>query len=435
MNHALTIKNTLLHNVNQLENSKELFVNSPGKDFSRYRKFSFSSVIKLILSMGSCAIKDELYHFYDFDISTPSSSAFVQARTKISYKAFESLFYSFRDNTTNYSLYKGFRLLAIDGSTLAIAYNPNDQSTSKSNGDARSSNNIHINALFDIKTKQYVDLLIQPGASKNENGAFLELVDRYASTEKTIFIADRGYESFNGFEHVKHSGQYFLVRVKDIESKTSMLRSFTLPNKQEFDIHQTLLLTRKQNKEIMKNRGVYKFMPKNQRFDYFNDEKTSYKVHYRIIRFQVGKQYECIVTNLPEKDFSAEEIKELYNLRWGIETSFRELKYAANLISLHSKKVEFIFQEIYARVILYNFSQLITTKVIRKKCRKRKYTYQINFTRAIYICRMFLRFSEYKTPPDVEQLISKELLPVRPGRHNPRNMRKKGVISFLYRFN
>ena len=34
-----------------------------------------------------------------------------------------------------------------------------------------------------------------------------------------------------------------------------------------------------------------------------------------------------------------------------------------------------------------------------------------------------------KSPPDVEALISKEILPVRPGRHDPRKVTpKKGVI-------
>ena len=39
-------------------------------------------------------------------------------------------------------------------------------------------------------------------------------------------------------------------------------------------------------------------------------------------------------------------------MRWGIETSFRELKYAIGLCCLF-KKGEYIMQEIYARLILY----------------------------------------------------------------------------------
>ncbi|WP_282432990.1 transposase [Desulfosporosinus meridiei] len=48
--------------------------------------------------------------------------------------------------------------------------------------------------------------------------------------------------------------------------------------------------------------------------------------------------YKTVYTNLNAEDFPPEKIKQLYNLRWGIETSFKELKYAVGLASLHSKK-------------------------------------------------------------------------------------------------
>ena len=55
-------------------------------------------------------------------------------------------------------------------------------------------------------------------------------------------------------------------------------------------------------------------------------------------------------------------IKELYRLRWGIETSFRELKYTIGLSCLHGKKTDFllqVLQEVFARLILY--TSAITT--------------------------------------------------------------------------
>lgn len=50
----------------------------------------------------------------------------------------------------------------------------------------------------------------------------------------------------------------------------------------------------------------------------------------------------------------------MYAMRWGIETSFRELKYSVTLLHLHSKKVDFIYQEVFAKLIMYNFYQMIT---------------------------------------------------------------------------
>lgn len=69
-------------------------------------------------------------------------------------------------------------------------------------------------------------------------------------------------------------------------------------------------------------------------------------------------------------------------MRWGIETSFRELKYTIGLTNLHSKNVEYICQEIYAKLIQYNFCEIISANIILEE-RNRKYTYQLNYTMAI----------------------------------------------------
>ena len=51
--------------------------------------------------------------------------------------------------------------------------------------------------------------------------------------------------------------------------------------------------------------------------------------------------YEYIVTNLPAYAFSLSTIKNLYNLRWNEETAFRHLKYAGNMVHIHSLKKVF----------------------------------------------------------------------------------------------
>ena len=139
---------------------------------------------------------------------------------------------------------------------------------------------------------------------------------------------------------------------------------------------------------------------------------------------------ECILTNLDEKDFPIEEIKRLYGWRWGIERSFRELKYTIGLTNFHAKKVEYILQEIFARLTIYNFCErIITTIVIQQK--HRKYTYQINFTVAVFICREYFRDRIH--PPDLEALIRKNILPIRKGRKAPRKVCPNSASSFLYR--
>lgn len=125
----------------------------------------------------------------------------------------------------------------------------------------------------------------------------------------------------------------------------------------------------------------------------------------------------------------------MYNLRWGIETSFRDIKYAAGLLFFHSKSKELVLQEIYAKIILYNFSELVTQCVVIQKGNT-KYHYQINFSSAISICMEFLRRSYYlcNLPPlNVAALLSKELIAISPNRSYPRYIRARTATTFQYR--
>lgn len=52
----------------------------------------------------------------------------------------------------------------------------------------------------------------------------------------------------------------------------------------------------------------------------------------RVVRIKIGEErYESLVTNLPSNEFSTADLKQLYHLRWGIETAFRELKYSLGM--------------------------------------------------------------------------------------------------------
>lgn len=55
------------------------------KDFTRVCKFSFESLVKFILAMNG----KELMDYFDYDVHTLSSSAFIQQRIKIKSEAFK----------------------------------------------------------------------------------------------------------------------------------------------------------------------------------------------------------------------------------------------------------------------------------------------------------------------------------------------------------
>ena len=102
----------------------------------------------------------------------------------------------------------------------------------------------------------------------------------------------------------------------------------------------------------------------------------------------------------------------LYGARWGVESSFRKLKYTVGLSNFHSKKPEFIQQEMWARLITYNITEALINRVVIEK-RGTKHEYRVNFTTAVHICRVSLRPTTRGNRIDVMALPRKELIPIR----------------------
>ncbi len=101
-------------------------------------------------------------------------------------------------------------------------------------------------------------------------------------------------------------------------------------------------------------------MPNNSNFDYLESVgQTYYSLSFRVVRVKIAENnYQTLITNLEPEEFGIEQIKELYRMRWGIETSFRKLKHTIGLVNLHSKKVKRILQEVFARMVMYNFCEI-----------------------------------------------------------------------------
>jgi hypothetical protein len=213
-----------------------------------------------------------------------------------------------------------------------------------------------------------------------------------------------------------------------------MVSSYKITEDEEFDITVSKILTRKQTNQIKKEKETYKFLPIKATFDYLDLHKNEfYPMTFRVVRVKLSENsYECLITNLDVDQFPPEKLKELYHLRWGIETSFRELKYAIGLTNFHAKKVAYIIQEIFARLIMYNYCELITTNILITQ-KDTKHLYQVNYTMAIHICRYFLKIIDDIKPPDINALIQKYILPVRLGRQDPRKVKIQSSVSFLYR--
>lgn len=431
------VKEILLSKIRQVAEHPHLYCVNPGRDFTRKRKLPFEQLLKGIIGMGGQSLPNELLDMYHYSSHTLSTSAFVQQRSKLKPEAFEDIFRTFTEDITDGSNEK-IKILAADGTDLHIATNPLDtDSYYLASKKQQPYNLLHINALYDLSQRIYHDAVIQKRHKVNEPRALCSMVDR-STIKKALVIADRGYESYNVMAHIQEKGWNFLIRVRD--GRRSIKGNLDLPNTPEFDLDIKLYLTRKQSKEVMalcKKKNQCRRLPTDTVFDYLPPKSkycaspSFYELNFRIVQFPISKDsYETVLTNLDRREYSSEKIKLLYALRWGIETSFRDLKYTVGLTKLHAKKVTCVQQEIFARLIMYNFSEAITSQVAIKK-KEKKYVYKANFCIAVHMCRAF--YHGKTTSPDLEAVIARALVPIRPGRQQRRKLSPKIFQGFLYR--
>lgn len=419
------IKAAFTDAVSHVVSSISQYAASPGRDFTRSRKMGADKLITFLVSCGSSSTRIELLDFFGLQADPASASAFNQQRAKLRPEALEAVFRQF-NSAVLAGTEPGFRFLAADGSTFTFFSKPFFSSPEYFVSEGHSAKgfySMHLNAFYDLQKHTYSDALIQPVHQKDEFRAFCDMVDRHDTLPGTrdVFIGDRGYCSYNNMAHVLEKGQYFLFRTKDIHSK-GLVGNFDLPDTDSFDITVNVTLVRSHKKSIPVKEGFYRrYVDANASFDYVAYGSLDiYDLSFRIVRFPLSDgSYECIVTNLPREEFPPERIKLLYFSRWGIEGSFRKLKYTIGLSNFHAYKPEYIKQEIWAKLTAYNITEtLISLTVIKHG--QTKHEYKVNFSIAAHICRVSLRLHTEEDLIDVMPLLQKELIPIRNGRQYPR---------------
>ena len=430
------VKRLLSSTIAEVASTPEKYCVNPDHDFTRTRKISLRTLISGIINMECKSLPNELIDMFKGSKDMPSVSAFVQQRDKLKPEAFEAVFNKFTAKIAVDSA--DMPMLAVDGSDVRLPTNPDDKLTYLPGSRTQEPyNSLHINALYDLDRHLYRAAVIQNGAQRDECTALQQLVDN-SDIPLALVIADRGYESYNNLAHIQEKGWYFLIRIKD--GNYGIKNGFDLHGEDCFDISIVLNLTRKQTnevKELIKDRNHFRYIANSSPFDYLPkysrkaDPLVFYTLRFRIVRFKLSEHYyETVITNLPTEKYSPEDLKKLYASRWGIETSFRDLKYTIGLLNYHSKKTACIRQEIFARLTLYNFIEVITSHVAISK-KQRKYTYKCNFSVATHVCRLFLRGQT--SPPYVESAIAKCLIPIRPNRKRNRFVLGEVLQRFFYR--
>lgn len=430
---ASYIKKSFLKIISYMNDNLSSFVHRPGKDFIRNRKCPFSLVLLCVLAMESHSVNRELRRFFPKKPDCPTRSAFIQQRIKLNDNAFPFLFQQFNRDHPFKKTFHGYHLLACDGSDLNIPPLKKDPSTRvASNTTGVDYHQMHLNAIYDILEERYTDILPQPRASFDERDALLTFLGRIPVPGKCILIADRGFFSFNVLAHLRQSGQSFLLRINSDDARSSFLKRFRLPDEKEFDINLDFSITRSHKKRYQEHPDQFVCIRHDRRFDLIPhaDKDTLFPISVRLVKIDLPSGPEYLLTDLPMKQFPMDTLKELYRLRWGIETAFRFLKNNISLNSFHSIRRDLIIQEIYARVILYNFTMLIIHSVPLPRL-ERKYPYKVSVSDAIVTCRDFL-IHPLKNG-EIKDLLLTYLTDVRPGRSYPRKKHSKRYIPLTNR--
>ena len=430
-----------------------LFSNNPGHDFMRQDlgKLSFYDTMRMIIGMGKGSTNDEIMDYFDLDSDCiPSQSAFCQRRSQISLSAFEYLFSEFSSSfprTTN--KFKDHCILACDG--CHVVYTTNSEIIEDYNVrgliDYKGYNHMHLNGFVDVISKAFLDIVIQPGQHPDEREAFHTMLDHFQpdDPEKYIITADRGYESYDLLFHCELKHLNYVFRMKAPSSSKSLLSSYIseLPDDQEeFDVTIKRFFTDKYTSIMKDQSDVYHYMNPYKNIPHFQqllNDKHLYFMQFRVVKIKVAENtYEYMITNLPHT-FVLEDIKACYHWRWGIEISFRYLKHANGLLYFHSKKPEFLKQEIYANLILYNFGIFLANEAAEENLKKKrkkgnKYNYEIDFSSALKTARKFFVRRDSHKHVDIIKLMMKYVHAVKiEFRQFDRPLRGIGAIHFGYR--
>lgn len=433
MKYTPIVLREMLHSlIGKLRETPERFVRRPGRDFTRPRTLSFETTISLLLTMSENSVGKALMERFKNREDTPSAPAFVQQREKLLPAAMETLYQRFTACLRPAGRFQGYRLLAADGSDLKSAAYPGDPASYRPGTERQHGWNLwHLNALYDLQNGIYTDIIVQKEHEKDEKAALCAMVDRSAISGPAILLADRGYEACNNLAHLERKGWNYLIRLRD--KNRAVAYGLKLPDTARFDIPVRITLGRLTARQL-ERQGLavpasYYRVPPQMTFDDLEPESSGFAaLSFRIVRIETENGHtELLITNLDSEQFPPAALKRLYAMRWGIETSFRSLKYAVGLIHLHAKKPDFVLQEIFASFLVFNFTQASIWAVDTAQGAS-KYQCRVNFSDAVFACCAFLR----QPISDPLPLLRRKLLPVRPGRTAPRPKITGNRISSCY---
>ena len=383
------------------------------KDFTRKRKLGFVELCILIINCSKRSIYVGLNEFMkEFkQISSYTSSAFCQAREKISHEAFKELFELVGCDfykEANYKLFQKYRIWAIDGSDINL---PNTEKTLEEFGSQSFKHGTQVQALvsFLYDVLNHVSIhAIMARHDANERALALEHLSALTALRenigndcpKEIILMDRGYPSEELIKTLQSSGFYFVIR----SNKKGFWKEIRDAKNNDTVIHR-------------KTRS---------------GEQLTLRVIEVILEH--GKSY-TLLTNIIDNDFTISTFSDLYHMRWKQEIHYDTLKNALQLENFTGISPLFIRQDFYSIFLLSNLLACVEADCASEieeinQTHQYKYQYKMNITRTLShlkasVIALLVTASPAKAKKILKYIQSefkKTLVPVRPGRSFPRKV-------------
>lgn len=377
------------------------------KAFSRKRILDFKTVFFCICSSQKHSLNTELSSFIvkaTDDIPAFSPQAFSKARYKIKPEAFYAVF---RHSAQEFYMQKniktlyGYRIFAVDGTSLLLPETRENRETFGSCGDssktyAAASASIFYDVLNDI----VIDAVIGKCTSSEREDCYQMLErsnDVTITGDKKLILLDRGYPSRELFLLLEKLGYKYVVRLTKAVPDT-------IKYMEECDT----IIVDGRNKSIKK----------------------------RILKIILSSgEIEYLATNLFDETFTIQNFYDLYHLRWNIEEKYLDIKHKTELEKFTGYRPDGIRQDFYVCLFLLNLSALLKHEAEKRKKEKKdaKWKYQISITAVINLMRENMVTLLYDTQRRIFLLekmadsLKNKRSAIRPGRHCER--KKPRVVT------
>ncbi len=393
-------------------------------DFSRRRKQPFGGMLLFMVNFLKKSLVIEIDSFVNFlnsksnliSVKKFTKSAFVQKRMKINPAVFKYLSQVIIENTyiesnTTIKRFYGFRILSVDGSKLTL---PNTEELKNEFGESKNQTNTgvvqaRISVLYDV-----LNLLVLDSEMDNLKRCERTLALRHSIQWKKndLIIYDRGYPSYDfKYEHIKAEIDY-LIRVKTSHSK--IVQCFV-------DSEEKSIVT--------------EIFPQEKHSFTGKDYNKNSPLKVRLVRIDLPSgEVEVLMTSLLDSEkYPTKIFKELYFMRWGIETFYDELKNKLKVGCFTGYSKISILQDFFCAIFISNLQSIIVNDLqdeLNLKNHKTKLNYKINgnlsygFLKNRVLELLIKEASLENIFKELQDLFIQNTIPIRPNRNNKRNVGK-----------